>query len=131
MNSRILPRIARLHGWYYIVSGLWPLLHPASFQALTGYKVDYWLAQVVGVLLAVSGAAMLVAARAGRFHAEIVVLACGEALVLGFTDIICVSWPGTTRAYWADAAVEGAFVVVWLWGWWNRTSVRKSKSLGS
>ena len=35
-----LVHVLRVQGSYYLVTGLWPLVHLASFEAITGPKVD-------------------------------------------------------------------------------------------
>ena len=37
-------------GLYYLITGVWPFLSMASFQAITGPKVDGWLVKMVGAL---------------------------------------------------------------------------------
>ena len=68
LRSRTLaPRwIARVQGWFYLLSGIWPLVSGGTFQAVTGYKTDFWLAQTVGLLLAASGVVLILAANASR-----------------------------------------------------------------
>jgi hypothetical protein len=43
-------RVTHMQGAYYLVSGLWPLLHFTSFEAFTGRKRDRWLVRTVGLL---------------------------------------------------------------------------------
>lgn len=117
--------LARIQGWFYLITGAWPLVSGDSFQAVTGFKADFWLAQTVGLLLAVSGAVLLMAARHGRITPEIRWLAAGEAVVLGLVDLYCVHQPRTTRVYWLDAIVEAALVIGWI-----RASLRRRGSAG-
>jgi hypothetical protein len=35
---------------YYLVTGIWPILHINSFMAVTGPKTDIWLVKMVGLL---------------------------------------------------------------------------------
>src|SRR4051812_43430058 len=128
MNDSIYGgRLARLQGWLYVLTGLWPLVHGHSFQLITGFKADFWLAQTVGALLAVSGAVMINAARTGRVTPEIGWLAAGQAAALAAIDLYCVSQPRTTRAYWLDAPVELAFVFAWLVVWRQRAVARHAQ----
>lgn len=112
--ERALALLAQGQGAFYLLSGLWPLLSPGSFQAVTGPKEDFWLAQTVGLLLVVVGTVLLLAGRSRRITREIVLLAAGSALVLGMVDVFCVFAPRTTRAYWLDAVVE--FAIAGAWG---------------
>jgi len=100
-------------GWFYLITGAWPLLHPASFEFATGAKRDFWLAQTVGALLVVSGIAMISAAKAGRITREIAILALGEAIALGVADIATLWQPRTALSYLADAMVEFGLVALW------------------
>ena len=61
-GSRLL---AGIQGLYYLITGIWPLVHMESFLAVTGPKTDLWLVQTVGALIAVIGA-MLLASASGR-----------------------------------------------------------------
>src|SRR4051794_41964369 len=61
MMSRI--HVLRAQGAYYTLTGLWPLVHMASFEAVTGPKTDDWLVRMVGLLAAVIGATLLTAGR--------------------------------------------------------------------
>lgn len=106
--------VGTVHGWYYIVTGAWPLLSSGTFQLVTGPKQDLWIAQTVGLLLVVCGGVLALAARANRITSEIVLLAVGLAVTLGIVDLICVRQPRTTWAYLLDAPVELAFAVGWL-----------------
>jgi hypothetical protein len=101
-------------GGYFFLTGIWPLLHGSSFQALTGWKADFWLAQTVGLLLATVGATLVWAARRRSLSRELMVLAGMQAAVLGFVDLYCVHQPRATPAYLLDAVVEFAIVAAWI-----------------
>jgi hypothetical protein len=58
--------ILTLQAIYYLFTGIWPLVHLASFEAVTGPKTDDWLVQTVGVLAAVIGAALFIGSRHDR-----------------------------------------------------------------
>jgi hypothetical protein len=102
-----LKHALRLQGLYYLVTGLWPLIHLASFEAITGPKTDDWLVKMVGLLAAVIGAALLMAARPpSRGAPEILVLAVGSAAAFAAVDVWYVAQGVIARVYLADAAVE-------------------------
>ena len=113
-RSRALGLLAQAQGVFYFLSGAWPLVHPDSFQLVTGPKLELWLVQTVGVLLIVSGAVLFLAGRARRVTREIVFLGAGQAGALAGVDLWCVLEPRTTRAYWLDALAELALVAAWL-----------------
>ena len=94
-------------GVYYLLTGLWPLVHMSSFEAVTGPKTDDWLVRTVGLLAAAIGATLGVAAARQQTRApEVVVLAAGAAFAFGAIDL----WYGLSGRispiYLADAAVQ-------------------------
>jgi hypothetical protein len=96
---------------YYLLTGLWPLVHLPSFEAITGPKTDDWLVHMVGLLACVMGATLGVAAARGNIRtSEIVVLAAGGALAFAGIDL----WHGLAGeigpVYLADAVLELGFV---------------------
>ena len=109
-----LDLLAQAQGAFYFLSGAWPRVHPASFQLVTGPKLELWLVQTVGVLLVVSGGVLLLSGRARRVTREIVLLGAGQAAALASVDLWCVLEPRTTRAYWLDAVVDFALVAAWI-----------------
>ena len=109
--------LAKIQGWFYLAAGAWPLVSGMSFQQVTGFKVDFWLAQTVGVLLVVSGLVMILAGRAKRVTREIGLLAALQAAGLLIVDVYCVTQPNTTRAYLLDALAEAALVILWIRVW--------------
>jgi hypothetical protein len=56
MNARLL---SRAHGLFNVVSGLWPLMHLPSFEAVCGPKADRWLERTVAGLLLTNGVTQL------------------------------------------------------------------------
>lgn len=72
-------RLAVAQGAFYLATGVWPLLHMRSFEAVTGEKTDDWLVETVGALLTVSGAVMMMAGLRRRVTPEIALLAAGSA----------------------------------------------------
>ena len=67
MNARLTAYrvIAGTQGSYFLLTGVWPLLHMRSFLAVTGPKTDLWLVETVGVLVAAIGAGLLLSAARG------------------------------------------------------------------
>jgi hypothetical protein len=102
--------VLRVQGGYYLVTGLWPLVHLASFEAITGPKVDDWLVRMVGLLAAVIGAALL-AARGTRTR-EIYVLFIGSAFAFAAIDIWYALQGRISLVYLADAMVELGMVAL-------------------
>ena len=101
-------------GAYYAVTGIWPLLHRRSFEAITGPKVDFWLVRTVGAVLTVVGIALALAGRQGRDTPEVRVLALGSAAALTAVDVVYVARGRIRPTYLLDAAAEVGLVVGWL-----------------
>ncbi len=103
--------LSRAHGLFNVVTGLWPVLHMPSFEAVSGPKVDRWLVRTVGGLLAANGLAQL-AARDGeqRLSAQV---GLSTSAVLAAVDLRYGSTGRISRIYLLDAAVQLAWVGAW------------------
>ncbi len=103
--------LATLHGSYYLVTGLWPLVSMRSFEWVTGRKTDRWLVRMVGLLAAVIGLAIL---RGRDEPDQEATLPVGSALAFTAVDVVYTA-NGTIRPiYLGDAAVELVLVAAWL-----------------
>lgn len=102
-----------VQGFYYLLSGLWPVVSMSSFLKVTGPKADLWLVKTVAVLVSVIGGVLLLAAARQQNAPEILLLAVASALGLAAIDVIYVSKKVIGPIYLADAAVELALVVFW------------------
>lgn len=114
---RFLSWLAVVQAVYYVLTGVWPVVHIRSFMAVTGPKRDLWLVRTVGVLVTVIGAAIGLAARSGRITPEIVVLAAGSAAALAAIDVVYVARGTIPKVYLLDAAPEAALAALWLWAY--------------
>ncbi|HJR17129.1 MAG TPA: hypothetical protein VJ808_09770 [Gemmatimonadales bacterium] len=100
-------RLVGVQAAYYCITGVWPLIHLPSFEAVTGPKIDDWLVHMVGLLAAAVGLPLGVAALGGRVREPaILVLAVGSALAFAAIDL----WYGLSARisaiYLADAVVQ-------------------------
>ena len=103
-------RVVGLQGWYYLVTGAWPLVWMWSFELVTGRKRDRWLVRTVALLLCAIGASLVRAAGARRVTPEVRLVAAGTAGSLALIDIVYVL-RGTLRpVYLLDAVMELLFV---------------------
>jgi hypothetical protein len=114
-------KLAVIQGVFYLATGIWPLLEIVSFQLVTGPKTDLWLVRTVGVLVAVIGAVLLLAARSQRVTDEILLLAVGSALGLAAIDVTYAVSGRISAVYLADAAVEVGLALLWLVAWRRAT----------
>jgi hypothetical protein len=106
--------VAAAQGSYYIASGVWPLVHRRSFEAVTGRKSDWWLVVTVGSLVVSVGAALMAAQRYSHMQTETRILAMGSALSLAGVDLVYVAKRQIRPVYLADALAELALLAGWL-----------------
>ena len=112
-GERMATWIARVQGWFYLLTGLWAIVDIDSFQRVTGPKLDLWLVKTVGVLVVVIGASLLAAARERRYGTPILVLAVGSALGLAGIDLVYALGGRISPIYLPDAAAEIVLAVLW------------------
>jgi hypothetical protein len=110
-GSILCAPLSRAHGLFNVVTGLWPVVHMRSFEAVSGPKVDRWLVRTVGGLMAANGVAQLTAGDAEqRLSARI---GLGTSAVLATVDV----WYGATgrisRIYLLDAVVQLGWMAAW------------------
>jgi hypothetical protein len=101
-------------GFTYVATGLWPLAHMRSFEAVTGPKRDGWLVKTVGLLVTAIGATWLAGARDRGSHRTTRVLGATSAAALAAIDIYYAGQRRIRYVYLADAVLELAFVGGWL-----------------
>jgi hypothetical protein len=87
--ARTLPanhRIRRIQGAYYLATGVWPLIHRRSFEAISGKKSDFWLAETVGVITAAVGLTLALAGKREDASPELTLLGLGTAAGFAAVD---------------------------------------------
>jgi hypothetical protein len=105
--------IALLQALYYLVTGLWPLLHIQSFLKVTGPKTDLWLVKTLGVLISVIGAVLGMAGVQRSVNREMALLGVGSAAGLTAIDVIYVARHRISPVYLLDAVAELALIIGW------------------
>jgi hypothetical protein len=113
---------ATSQGLYYMATGIWPVLHIHSFQAVTGDKTDLWLVKTVGLLIAVIGASVFAARNRPMLFPEVFILAAGSALVLGAVDVVYALRGVISKIYLLDAVPEAILVAGWSVLWRRRST---------
>lgn len=106
--------VALSQGIFYVATGLWPIVHMRSFEAVTGPKMDKWLVRTLGGLITAVGATLIVGGLERRPSRALRVLGIGSALALGAADVIYASRRRISKVYLGDAAAEGALVTGWF-----------------
>jgi hypothetical protein len=122
-QAKLLHWVAYGQGAFYVLTGIWPIVHIESFIWVTGPKYDIWLVKTVGVLIIAVGGSLLLAARNHRITPEIMLLAVGCALGLTIIDVYYVSIGRIWKVYLLDAVAESMLIILWLIGW--RKSLRE------
>jgi hypothetical protein len=103
-----------LQGAFYVATGLWPIVHMRSFEAVTGPKVDRWLVKTMGGLIAAVGASLIAGGMDRSGSRSLPWLGVGSAAALGAADVIFVAKRRISRVYLLDAAAELGLIA----GWW-------------
>lgn len=106
----MLRKILAFQAVYYCVTGLWPWLSMATFEAVTGPKTDDWLVQTVGALVVAIGLALGVAARTGDRSAPTITLSAAAATAFILVDVVFVLGGTIAPIYLGDALVEAAIL---------------------
>jgi len=110
--------VALVQGVYFLLTGVWPIVHLRSFLAVTGPKADLWLVKTVGAAVGVIGLVILLSGRGGRVTPEIILLGVGSAAALGAVDVVYVTKRVIPKVYLLDAAAEAALILAWAVAWW-------------
>src|SRR5688572_19517911 len=94
---------------YYMITGIWPLIHLPSFVAVTGPKEDYWLVKMVGLLAASIGIALFMGRN--NILLQTTVLSLTSALAFMSVDIYFSTTNVISNIYLVDAAVQLMLIV--------------------
>jgi len=113
----LVSRLALVQGGFYVLSGVWPLLHLRSFERVTGPKADGWLVKTVGVLVLVIGCALGLAGWRRQVSPEVALVAAGSAAGLATIDLVYVGRRRISPVYLLDALAEVLLVALWIVGW--------------
>lgn len=96
----------KIQGGYYLLTGIWPVLHIRSFMAITGGKTDIWLVKMVGLLSVATGLALVANSRNQQ--------TLGFATAIAFAAIdLNYSFNGTiSPVYLFDAVFQFIFMII-------------------
>jgi uncharacterized membrane protein YjjB (DUF3815 family) len=114
--------LALVQGFYFLLTGVWPLVSIRTFQLVTGFKTDnhtgragdHWLVMTVGVLVTAIALTLLFAAWRRDVRVQTVVLAVGSSLGLTAIDVIYVARGVIDRIYLLDAGIEVVLIAAWM-----------------
>ena len=106
--------VALLQGSYFIVTGMWSLVHIESFQWVTGRKTDFWLVNTAGILLTVIGSGLLLAATRDKVTPPLMLIGAASAAGLIAIELVYVLQRVISRVYLLDSLIEAGFLCCWL-----------------
>lgn len=109
-----LARLAIFQGVFYMLTGIWPILHMDSFIAVTGPKVDLWLVRTVGMLIFFIGTGIFTAGIRKQVNISNIIIAAGAAFGLMVVDVTYVWLDVISPIYLLDAVVELILVILWI-----------------
>jgi hypothetical protein len=113
-ETRLVDHIWRIHALFYLVSGVWPILHMRSFEAVSGRKTDRWLVKTVSSLIVVTGGVIGSAGTKNRITPEVVGLAIGSSASLATIDVVYVFRGRISKVYLLDALAQALLIVGWV-----------------
>lgn len=102
--------LARAHGAFNIVGGVWPLVHLRSFEAVFGPKYDRWLEHTVAGLMLGNGLTQ-VATTDTRSAKWVGLTVAGTFLAI---DLVYVPKGRIRWTYLIDAAMEVGWIGLWI-----------------
>jgi hypothetical protein len=132
--SGLFTALCWLQGFYYLATGICPIVSIETFIQVTGPKTDHlvrlpedpqnhWLVRTVGAVVAANGIVFLMAAWRRQTAAEIAVLAIANAIALTAIDVVYVAREVIPPIYLVDAAAEVVLIAAWLVAQWRQRTV--------
>lgn len=112
--------LAWIYAIYFLLTGIWPVVHIRSFMAVTGPKTDLWLVRTVGLMITAVGLCVAVAAWQRQITLPILVLATASSGFLMLIDVIYFAKRLIAKIYLLDAAVEAVLIAAWLIAWFAK-----------
>src|SRR4051794_17003950 len=97
--------LAKLHGVFNVVGGVWPLVSMGSFEWVFGPKRDRWLVRTVAGLLVSNGGTQLFAPTSEDGLIVARRLGVGTAATLLLIDVVYVPKGELRKTYLIDAAM--------------------------
>lgn len=114
LGSKLISYLSLAQGFYFLITGVWPLVGISSFQMVTGRKTDLWLVKTVGVLVSVIGGVLIIAGLRRQVSPELLLLAVGSGAGLIGIDVVYVASGRISRVYLIDALIELIFIAGWI-----------------
>ena len=107
-----------VQGVYTLATGVWPIVHMRSFEAVTGPKADRWLVKTVGALLIPVASCWLWNAWHSTASTEAALLGIATALGLATVDFYYAGIGRIRKIYMVDGVLQLGFASCWAAGSW-------------
>lgn len=99
--------VIKLQAVYFMVTGIWPVLHIHSFMVVTGEKTDIWLVHMVGLLAVTIGISLF-------FDPKSLLLPICSAISFAAIDLIYVLKDVISPIYLVDFVLQSVFILVYI-----------------
>jgi hypothetical protein len=119
--------VSLIHGAYFALGGLWPLVSMRTFEMVSGPKRDRWLVRTTALLMGVIGVVLTMAGLKERDIPEIPVLGAGSAASVAGIDLVYGLRGRISRVYLLDGAIELLLMLSWILAWVRRTRSNDSR----
>lgn len=106
--------VALVQGFYFALTGVWPLIDIRSFLLVTGPKTDLWLVKTVGVVITAIGAGLIVAGWNGETSLPVIATAMTGAAGLAVIDLVYALKKVISPVYLLDAVAEAVLILWWI-----------------
>ena len=97
-------------GAYYVLTGLWPLIHFSSFAAFVRLNVNPFQAQAFAAVIIVVGASLVEAARREPPGAYPTLLGVAVAGAIAIVSLAWLPRLGVASGLWIDLVLEVLFI---------------------
>ncbi len=122
----MLDYIIGAQGLYYLVTGLWPIIHLSSFEVVTGPKASIFLLYMISFLTVVIAITLLLSFNKEKSR-EIIFLSLASPLAFMINEVL---FRGQIRGiYFLDFAIEVIFIALILFGVWTTRKIRIIENL--
>jgi hypothetical protein len=123
--------IQLIQGWYYILVGLWVAIGVGSLQSpvfpMQGLS-QFWLARVIGILLALAGVGLVYASRQKASISFAIGAPIFLAVLIGLFEVVAMVNEALPTPFMLDTAMELGFLVWWAIAIYHGEELVRSKN---
>jgi hypothetical protein len=112
---RLYRILVLIHGIFYFLTGIWPLVHIQSFLWVTGPKTDIWLVKAEGLTITAASIGLIGAYFHKTIQPGVIITGVLFAAFLGSVDVYYALNDVISDIYIYDAVAEGILILCWLY----------------